>query len=125
MEILDIAELKKFQKSKVIKKVPMLSDQLMVTLYYIDSKTRTPEHNHNEYDEIQYIVEGEGIVSVGNKESQVQKGNLIMVSKNEQHCYTTASEQMVVLAIGMVSDKLNSDKLDKEIRIKKGGEKEV
>jgi len=103
MEILNIGTETHFQKSRVIKKIPLLSEQLIATTLFIDSGTKTPEHVHDLFDEIHYIIEGTGKIKVGVETTAIQKGTLLMVPSKKAHQIEATTEKMVVLVIRQIN----------------------
>ena len=74
MELISIDDIQKFQDSRVRKEIPMLTDQLMATLFFIGSNTSIPAHTHTFMDEIDYVVQGTGKITVDNKSKSIHKG---------------------------------------------------
>lgn len=97
MEIIDIESEEKINESKTIKKVPILSDQMMATLLLIPPNTEVPAHSHLESDEIHYVISGSGKITIGGHSEKVRKGMLILVQRAEFHYFTTQKEPLVVL----------------------------
>ncbi|UCF07258.1 MAG: cupin domain-containing protein [Thermoplasmata archaeon] len=98
MEMIDIKDIEKGSDSKPVKKVPILTDQLMATILTIGPNTKIPAHIHPDSDEIHYIVKGTGKITVGNKSITIKEGMLILVPKTESHYFSTSNEQMIVLS---------------------------
>ncbi len=105
MELISINEIQNFQESKVIKKIPIISDQLMTTILFIGTKTDTPSHSHADFDEIHYIIQGSGKITVDGESSQVDEGMMILVSKAKPHYFQTSNKQMTVLSFNLVPNK--------------------
>jgi mannose-6-phosphate isomerase-like protein (cupin superfamily) len=118
---IDIFDLKESQGFKVVKKVPILTDQLMVTVLMIPPNTKIPAHVHSESDEIHYIVSGSGKISIGEENRNIKEGMLILVPKTKTHYFTTDKKPMIVLSNSPVCEpvKYQTDKNNE--RIKYGG----
>ncbi|UCG68425.1 MAG: cupin domain-containing protein [Thermoplasmata archaeon] len=112
----DIFDLKESQVFKVVKKVPILTDQLMATVLMIPPNTKIPAHVHSESDEIHYIVSGSGKISIGKHNRSIKEGMLILVPKAETHYFTTEKKPMVVLSNSPVCEpiKYQADKNDEK-----------
>jgi mannose-6-phosphate isomerase-like protein (cupin superfamily) len=108
MEIIDIENEEKINESKTIKKVPILSDQMMATLLLIPPNTKVPAHSHIESDEIHYIISGSGKITIGGQSEKVKKGQLILVQKAEYHYFTTLKDSLIVLSNSPVCEPFRS-----------------
>jgi mannose-6-phosphate isomerase-like protein (cupin superfamily) len=104
MESVNIEEISNFKSSKAVKTIPIISKQLMSTVFFIDAKTTTPTHKHQWFDEIYYIIEGKGKITVDSESKIIKKGMLILVPKTKQHNFSTDGERLTVLSINIVSD---------------------
>jgi mannose-6-phosphate isomerase-like protein (cupin superfamily) len=120
MELSTLDLMAQFQESRVIKQVPLLSDQLIATTLFIDSGTRTPEHVHNDNDEIHFIIGGTGKIAVGGEIHEVQKGALILVHKKEPHYIESTTEKMIVLIISHANNITKPGK-DEKLKLIDGG----
>lgn len=98
MELININNIKELRNSKVIKKVLILTDQLMATILSIPPNTKIPAHIHTGNDEIHYVIKGEGKITIGKKSRKIKKGMLILVPKTESHYFSTSKEQLIVLS---------------------------
>ncbi len=109
----DIFDLKKSLGFKVVKKVPILTDQLIATILMIPPNTIIPAHIHSESDEIHYIVSGSGKISIGKQNRTIKEGMLILVPKTKPHYFSTGNKPMVVLANSPVCEPVKvQDKKD-------------
>ena len=121
MELISIDEIKKFQDSRVIKEIPMLTDQLMATLLFIGSDTNIPAHKHIFMDEIDYVIKGTGKVTVDNKSKSIHKGMMILVPRGTSHYFSTSKEHLVIMAISpIISGDKDSKKTSKTRKKSKG-----
>ena len=98
MEIIQIDNIKEFKESKIVKKVPILTEQLMATILLIPPNSKAPAHSHLESDEIHYIIKGTGKITVGKNSETVNEGMLILVPKTESHYFSTSDENLIVLS---------------------------
>lgn len=111
MELLNINDIEEFRKLRVIKKIPIMTDQLIASILFIDYKTNIPAHSHKEMDEIQYVVKGSGKIVVGNRSRSIKEGMLILVSRAETHCFSTSKDRMIVLSIGLLNNRGEDGKI--------------
>jgi quercetin dioxygenase-like cupin family protein len=105
MDLIDIKETKSSKCSKVVKEVPILTDDLMATTLFFDSNISIPPHVHKDADELHYIVKGAGRIETEGSTREIREGMLILIPRNESHCYSTDDEQMMVLSIRVVGDR--------------------
>ena len=114
MELISIDEITKFQDSKVIKEIPMLTDQLMATLLFIGSDTNIPAHTHIFMDEIDYVIKGTGKISVDNKSKSIHKGMMILVPRGTSHYFSTSDEHLIIMAVSpIIGENKDSQKTSK------------
>jgi mannose-6-phosphate isomerase-like protein (cupin superfamily) len=104
MEAVKIEELKNFEAGRVIKQIPILTDQVMVSMLTIDTGTTTPGHVHEENDELHYIVEGSGYIYIGDNMFEVTAGMLFLVPKEEIHYFKTENDRILVLTFANVTN---------------------
>jgi quercetin dioxygenase-like cupin family protein len=79
---------------------PAQTDQLHVTLVRFAAGGRNVFHRHT-FDQVLYIVEGEGIVANKHEEHRVFSGDVVVVPAGEAHWHgATPQTAMAHLAIG-------------------------
>jgi mannose-6-phosphate isomerase-like protein (cupin superfamily) len=105
MDPIDITKVKSSICSKVVKEVPILTDDLIATTLFFDSNIRIPPHVHEDVDELHYVIRGTGNLNIGDNSRQIKEGMLILIPKNESHCYSTENEKLMVLSIRIVGDR--------------------
>jgi mannose-6-phosphate isomerase-like protein (cupin superfamily) len=98
MEIINIPNVKEFRESKVVKKVPILTDQMMATLLLVPPNTMVPAHSHSGSDEVHYIISGSGKITIGKQSEKVKEGMLILVPKTEFHYFSTLKDPLIILS---------------------------
>lgn len=60
---------------------------------------RAPMHSHT-YDEVIYVVEGEGVLHLGDRETRIARGSCIHLPPLEEHCLeNTGEDTMRVLGV--------------------------
>jgi mannose-6-phosphate isomerase-like protein (cupin superfamily) len=99
MEQVKISEMAEFHAGKVIKKVPILTDQLMATVLYINSQNKKLVINDSENDRIYYIVKGMGKLKVGELEKDIEEGEIILAPRQESLSFSTNGKQLIVLSV--------------------------
>lgn len=68
-------------------------------LLYAPGQT-TPEHTHQDMDEVFYIVEGSGRLTIDGEEFVLKEKDIILSPRGEGHgFYNTSSQNLIVLQI--------------------------
>lgn len=101
MELVDINDVDDLRYSNIVKKVPILTDQLIVTILSIDIGTELPAHSHTDTDELHYIIKGSGKITVDGESRSIKEGILTLVPKAKTHYFTTFREQLIVMSISI------------------------
>ena len=70
---------------------PLFLDSSDVSSYIIFVKHEVKTHKHLEHAEHVYVLEGEGIMTLDEKEFAIKKGSLIFIPKNTFHAVRTSS----------------------------------
>lgn len=99
MEAIDINEIEEFQNSKIVKKVPILTEQLIVENLFIDTNTNSAPHAHKDADEIVYVIKGTGKISIDNDSYPIKEGMSIFVPKSKRHNFSSSKERLIILSI--------------------------
>lgn len=97
MELFEIAHLAQQQAKSgnaylEFLRVPALS----VGLYCLPAGGVDPQQPHTE-DEVYYIVEGRGMIRVGEEEQSVQSGTTVYVAAHVEHRFHSISEDLKIL----------------------------
>jgi quercetin dioxygenase-like cupin family protein len=80
------------------------TEQRGVFLEHFDPGARNRPHTHN-FDQVLYILDGEGIVATDTEEHRVYLGDLVVVPAGEQHWHgATADTAMAHLAFVLPGD---------------------
>lgn len=104
MEFVKINDFSNSNDMQVVKKVPILTDQLMATILLIEPNTTLPSHIHKDLDEIHYIIEGTGKITIGKDSRTIDEGLMILVPKNLPHNFTTSNDKLIVASICPVTN---------------------
>jgi mannose-6-phosphate isomerase-like protein (cupin superfamily) len=73
-------------------RVPALS----VGLYTLPAGGVDPQQPHTE-DEVYYIVEGRGVIRVGEEDRAVEAGTIVFVAAHVEHRFHTISQDLKIL----------------------------
>ncbi|UCH88198.1 MAG: cupin domain-containing protein [Thermoplasmata archaeon] len=98
MEFVNVTDIKNFKKSKIIKSVPILTDQLMASTLCIDSNLEMPVHIQKNKDVIFYIFSGQGKITIDNKTSDIEEGMIVLVPRNKFYSFSTNNDQLIILS---------------------------
>lgn len=69
---------------------------LSAGLYVLDAGAVDPQSPHTE-DELYYVIEGRGTISVGDEERDVRPGSLVFVAAHVPHRFHDITERLVIL----------------------------
>lgn len=97
MEHAKIAEMVEYSDIKRVRKRVFLSDDLVAELVCYEPAQGTPVHHHPRQDEIFYVIEGRGTMSVGEEVIEVAAGSTILVPATVPHGVTAADDSRLVL----------------------------
>lgn len=101
MKKINIDALLEFSLEKSVRKALGHEDSKLDVgvLLYAPGQT-TPEHTHKEMDEVFYVVEGGGLLTINGEEFVLKEKDIILSPRGEGHgFYNTSSENLVVLQI--------------------------
>jgi mannose-6-phosphate isomerase-like protein (cupin superfamily) len=85
MDIKTLADLAAFQDEKM-KKVNLFStERVMSDLYCLEPGQKQKVHAHGGEDKIYYVLEGSGTVTVGDKESSIGRGQIVIAPAGVEH----------------------------------------
>jgi mannose-6-phosphate isomerase-like protein (cupin superfamily) len=74
------------------------SQDLSVGLYVLRAGAADPQLPHNE-DEVYYIVEGRGVIQVGEEEQGVSAGSIVFVGAQVEHRFHSITEDLTILVV--------------------------
>ncbi len=117
MELINIDDMKEIEQAKVIKKVPIITDQVIASVYFIGPDRTLPRHIHTDIDEIHYIVDGNGLITIDESSKNISKGMLILVPKGNSHFLSASKNGMTLLSFcpiipnGKMGVELNNNNL--------------
>ncbi len=87
------------RSSDVMKKVPILSEQLVVSTLCLNSNASVPVHKHEHMDELVYVIKGAGEITIENISEQISEGMLILIPREKPHCVSTTEKQLMIMSI--------------------------
>ncbi|WP_378956136.1 cupin domain-containing protein [Pelosinus sp. sgz500959] len=101
MEKINVNSLLDFSNEKSVRKALTHEGSKLDTglLLYIPGQS-TPEHRHKDMDEIFYVVEGEGILTINGEEFALQEKDIILSPRGEGHgFFNSSSGNLVILQV--------------------------
>ena len=100
MESIDIGEIMEFRKGKAVKKVPILTSNLMGSFLFIEKETDLLSVRTKDFEEMHYIVEGGGVLDIDGEVREVSQGLFLLVPAHSQYHYSTnINKKLVVLVV--------------------------
>lgn len=103
MELISIQDMMEFDPSKVIKRVPIMTDQVMAMVLYIGPNNKMLPHSHEDVDELHYVINGRGEINVDDETEPMYEGNLVLVPNGKPHQISASNEGLVILSISPVT----------------------
>jgi len=88
----EFTELFKRKWKPLIKK-----ENIMLGICEIQPGDKTPSHEHEDSEEIIYVLEGEGKVYLNNGEESFHSDQIIVISKNEEHSFEAIRDKKLKL----------------------------
>jgi mannose-6-phosphate isomerase-like protein (cupin superfamily) len=97
--MIDIKDIEKTNISGIVKKVPILSDHLIVEILVIEKGEDSATHVHVGSDEVQYIIKGTGRITVDGKDYSLKDGLSILVPKCKPHKFASDNGQLMIMSV--------------------------
>jgi mannose-6-phosphate isomerase-like protein (cupin superfamily) len=85
MEVMNTFEVKKFEKGKRVSKKAVDDDKVLIHFHFYSPGSEVRLHRHADSVDIYYVIEGEGLVTIGNEERVLSKGDIVAIPKNTVH----------------------------------------
>ncbi len=99
MDLTSIKDMTEIDPSKVIKSVPIMTDQLMAAVLFVGPNKDMPPHSHEDADELHYVIKGCGELNMDDETGKICQGNLFLVPKGKTHHFRASDEGLVVLCV--------------------------
>lgn len=110
----NIQEISEFQVGSVIKKVPIVTNQIMASVMFFDSQESVIKLKDFNADRIYHIISGLGKIIIEKEETLIREDFLILVPKEKAHFFSIKSKHMTVLCVKSVRSHIDILK-DKEV----------
>ena len=97
MDIVNIKEQEEFNKTEVVKKIPMLTDKAIVGLLFFEKGQEMSLHKHKNCDEIIYVIEGVCEITIGDEKEKANKGNIVLAPMSVFHGIKNCSDKKLTI----------------------------
>ena len=97
MEHLRVEDLVEFSTGKRIRKKLLGSGKIVAELLCYEPGQSTPIHHHPQQDEVFYVLEGSGKITIGEEEAIINPKSLILVPAQTRHGVTAGDSRLVIL----------------------------
>ena len=96
-EVLKVADLAEYSSEKRVRKRLFLSDRIVSEVVFYEPGQETVEHHHPRQDEIFLVLEGHGVITLGEEEVEIEPTSMIFVPANLKHGVKVDKESRLVL----------------------------
>jgi len=103
MELISIPDMMEFDPSKVVKRVPIMTDQVIAMVLYIGPNNKMLPHSHEDVDELHYVINGCGEINIDDETEPMYEGKLVLVPKGKTHRFSAGDEGLVMLSVSPVA----------------------
>lgn len=101
MQVLDVEKIKAFSAEKM-KKIKLFdTERMFCDLYCFEPGQLQKAHLHEGEDKIYYVLEGEGLFRIGDKEVCVRQGSTTMAEAGIMHGVVNQSKNRLVVLVFM------------------------
>ena len=98
MDSKTIKEMAHFSPEKMRKVNLFESPRMFCDLYCLKPEQKQKVHSHDDNDKIYYVVEGQGLFTIGREERSLQSGDIVCAFSGEPHgVENTSSESLICL----------------------------
>ena len=97
LQTVNIGDISEFDKKDMLKKVPFAADKLVINTYFFSPGQVLRFHEHPSSDELFYIVEGSGQLTVGDNQVMVDSGSLVYGPANVPHGLVNSGNERIVM----------------------------
>lgn len=85
MEVVNVSEVKEFKKDERVSRKVVDNDNVLIHFHFYSPNSEVQLHRHADSVDIYYVVEGEGLVTIGDEERVLRKGDMVAIPKNTVH----------------------------------------
>jgi quercetin dioxygenase-like cupin family protein len=100
MNAMKIEEMAQFSSEKMQKVNLYESSHMFCDLYCLEPDQKQKVHTHDGNDKIYYVVQGEGVFTIGQEKRRLQSGEIICAFSGEPHgVENTSSKRLICLVL--------------------------
>ena len=82
------------------------TDKGNVVFIYYPPGVRNELHSHEDFETVYYIVEGEGLVTIGEEKELLKKGDLVFTPRKTKHqVVNQGKETLIILEVTFRQDR--------------------
>jgi mannose-6-phosphate isomerase-like protein (cupin superfamily) len=85
MEVTNAFEVKEFKKGERVSKKAVDNDTVLIHFHFYSTNSKVQVHQHGDSVDVYYVIEGEGLVTIGNEERVLRKGDIVAIPRNTVH----------------------------------------
>jgi quercetin dioxygenase-like cupin family protein len=97
MEVINAFEVKQFKKGKRVSKKAVDDANVLIHFHFYSAGSRVQPHQHADSVDIYYVIEGEGLVTIGDEERVLRKGDMVAIPKNAVHGVVNPHQQPLIM----------------------------
>jgi len=97
IQIVNINDIKEFDKKEMLKKVPLATYKLVFNSYFLAPRQLLNLHKHPATDELFYIIEGRGQFTIGKDQIMVDAGSVVYGPANISHGLVNSGNKEIVM----------------------------
>lgn len=97
MQETNVFKIKEFSAEKFLKKVPLNTNEIAFNVFFFKFKQTLPSHKHPKADELFFVVEGNGIGTVGTEKVKLEKGSAMYGPANIWHGIENPNQQELIV----------------------------
>lgn len=101
MNIVSFEMMKQFSTEKMKKNKLFETDRMFSDLYCFEPGQKQKPHAHQGEDKIYCVLEGEGVIQIGDEEDCLSAGNAVLAPAGLTHGVTNRSSNRLVILVFM------------------------
>jgi mannose-6-phosphate isomerase-like protein (cupin superfamily) len=85
MEVMNAFEVKEFEKGRRVSKKAVDDANVLIHFHFYSAGSKVQLHQHADSVDIYYVIEGEGLVTIGDEGRVLRKGDIVAIPENTVH----------------------------------------
>ncbi len=99
-----IEDLEEYKDALIVKKIPMLTRNMMVKFLFLNKRGGGISFGHRDYDEVHYIYKGKAKLDTGKEEIPVEAGMMVTIAREKTYRYTVTGDRLAIIAFSPIRD---------------------